>query len=465
MTRDPLEEFFARERGDVHELAPAPHHWDSLVERSSRPARRGWVPYVAVAAAAAVVGGVLVTDALRDDRPDSITAATSSASTTPTDPPSSSAPTSAATSSAPVASSTPVTTVPSGPLPVPASFDLVSMTNAGDGHLFAIGAATCPQGPCTSVVASEDDGRTWAARSTFEDLVPAGPRATPDGPGEVVGVRFATPEVGYVYGSTVRRTTDGGRSWHDVDVDRRVVLSLETDGSRVWMATALRCSHAEPDLGCRDLQPRTGSVGDDTTTAVALDGVPSHGDGAWVTLDGEDAYYNVTQPDGSPVPAVRLSGTPGVLPVPEGCAEGMWVSGTASTRGTLLAVCRSVDRSEEEYSLAVSTDAGTTWSTRAAPDLGAPERGGVWLTASDATRLVAVRGGQASSTPGVPATTRLLVSSDGGTHWRSPRAAPSAPSDWAGAAGGRLVYAVGGGRAYWASRDGGESFTAVPLRR
>ena len=324
----------ARARATSASSHPLPDHWDSLVERSRRPARRSWVPYVAVAAAAAVVGG-----GARHRRPARATAPTASRQPRPAPrprpptPPSVPAPTSAATSSAPVASSTPVTTVPSGPLPVPASFDLVSMTNAGDGHLFAIGAATCPQGPCTSVVASEDDGRTWTARSTFDGPRAGGPARHPGRPrrGRRGALRHAAgrlrlrqhrPADDRRWAQLARR---GRRPAHRaLPRDRRVT---RVDGDR-----ACRCSHAEPDRGCSDLQPRTGSVGDDSTTAVALDGVPSHGDGAWVTLDGEDAYYNVTQPDGSPVPAdAAVRHARRSCRCRRGAPTGMWVSGTAST--------------------------------------------------------------------------------------------------------------------------------------
>src|SRR5699024_4343891 len=113
--------------------------------------------------------------------------------------------------------------------------------NAGAKHLFALGSARCGATDCVQVVASEDDGRTWERRSAFTDLTTPGARTTPDRAHQVLGIRFATPQIGYLYGSTTKRTTDGGRTWSDVDVDRRVVLSLETDGKRVWMATARSC--------------------------------------------------------------------------------------------------------------------------------------------------------------------------------------------------------------------------------
>ena len=56
---DPVEEFFARERGEVRDLPGGPDHWEGLVAESRRPARRGWLPYLGAAAAAVVVVGAI----------------------------------------------------------------------------------------------------------------------------------------------------------------------------------------------------------------------------------------------------------------------------------------------------------------------------------------------------------------------------------------------------------------------
>jgi hypothetical protein len=220
--------------------------------------------------------------------------------------------------------------------------------------------------------------------------------------------------------------------------------------------------------GCEDLQPRSGAVADATTQPVTFDGMAASGENAWIAMDGSDAYYNVTSTDPvTPRPAVRLSGTPTVLPRPKECDEGsgMWVSATANTRGTLLAVCPSAGKPGAAYSLATSTDRGATWVTRAAPALDVPTATGVWLTATDATHLVAVRQGLASSTGRADGSTSVLTSADGGASWRDPQVGAGAATDWVGAAGGTLVYAVAGGRSFWVSHDSGATFERVPLRR
>ena len=472
--RDPVADFFARERAGIRELPAGTDRWESIVTEASRPRRRHVMPYLAGAAAVVLIGGVVWSSSrlpsadLASD-PASNTSPVSTVTVTKTV-----APDVVVTAPSVGASSAPSTIASQAPQPAPRTFDIVSMTNAGDKHLYALGSATCPKGACTAVIASDDDGATWTTRASFTTLTTPGARATPDRAHQLVGIRFANALVGYVYGSTTKRTTDGGRSWTDVDVDRRTVLSLETDGKQVWMATARSCQHNPVTntlaRGCEDLQPRTGPVSSATTEPVMLSGMAGAGENAWVTLDGSDAYYNVTTGQAAPGPmaAMRLSGKSGLLPTPKGCdgASGMWVSATANTPGTLIGVCPSAAKPTEAYSLAVSDDRGATWTTREAPGLGRPTVTGVWLTATDAKHLVAVQHGLPSSaglTKDEPTT--LLTSADGGGSWRQAKVAPTDSASWAGAAGGPLVYALTGGLSYWRSNDSGATFESVPLRK
>ncbi|MFC8503315.1 WD40/YVTN/BNR-like repeat-containing protein [Pedococcus sp. NPDC057267] len=475
--RDPVEEFFARERADVRDLQAGFEHWEGIVREARRPSRRSWLPYAAVAAVAAVVAAG--TWAGLAHRPgDGTTPATASSqgsvqtvsrtvTTAPTTSPWTSSQPSSATTPAPAVSTA------TGPLPVAQSFGLVSLTNAGGKVLYALGSATCPGGtPCTQVVTSRDDGRTWVALSTFTTLTTAGAGSTPTGAHQLVGIRFSGPDVGYVFGSTTLRTLDGGRSWQPVDVDRRVVLSLETDGDRVWMATARACTPGTPPgAGCSDLQARTGRAGDTATTAVQADGTPTSALAAWIAMDGHDAYLNTSLSDPAspqaarPGPLVRLSGPSGAVAPVAGCDSGMWASGSAAAHGTLVGLCPTKGKPQDEWSVVVSTDRGMTWTTTPAPGLGRPTAPGTWLTGTDAQHLVAVTGGAPSSVDGPPSPTALLASSDGGRTWTDTGPGRGGAPVWAGAAGGSLVYAVEGGLAYWQSTDAGQHFTQVPMRR
>jgi hypothetical protein len=116
--------------------------------------------------------------------------------------------------------------------------------------------------------------------------------------------------------------------------------------------------------------------------------------------------------------------------------------------------------------MGTSTDGGATWRTHPAAGLGPPTPAGVWLTAPDATHLVAIRQGL-PGTAGAAGQRSLLVSADGGRTWSAAALDPAAAGTarWAGAAGGPLVYVLAGGGSYWASTDDGATFGAVPLRR
>ena len=79
------------------------------------------------------------------------------------------------------------------------------------------------------------------------------------------------------------------------------MLSLETDGKQVWMATARSCQH---DLGRLPTAARTSSPAPGRCTAATTRPVLRRrdargGENAWIAMDGSDAYYNVssTSPD------------------------------------------------------------------------------------------------------------------------------------------------------------------------
>ena len=466
--RDPVADFFAHERADIRDLPARADRWESLVVEARRPVRRSWLPYLAGAAAVVVAGGVLWgngrgpgTEQAAD--PASSTVSLSTASVTATDDPTVTEP---AATTRPSSAGTPKPTT----FPVPNSFDLVSMTNAGGKHLFALGRAACPKGECTAVIGSDDDGATWTTRASFTTLTSPGSRTTPASPDQVVGIRFASPQVGYVFGSTTMRTVDGGKSWDEVDLDGRTVLSLEIGDGKAWLVTAGKCARADTSgaRGCTDLDVRTITGPTATPTRTETLDLPGPAESAWLSMDGADAYLSVSYLDQKThTPPRRVSGKPVTLGRPDGCpATGeLWVWGTANRKGGLVAVCQLQD-AQASYGVATSTDRGATWDkTRIAPGLGATGPGGVWLTAVDLDRLVAVSQGLATSGSKPGASTTLLDSRDGGSTWAPPKASPAGRADWVGAAGGTLVYALAGGRSYWVSHDSGTTFEQVPLRK
>ena len=57
--RDPVADFFARERAGIRELPAGTDRWESIVVEASRPRRRHVMPYLAGAAAVVLIGGVI----------------------------------------------------------------------------------------------------------------------------------------------------------------------------------------------------------------------------------------------------------------------------------------------------------------------------------------------------------------------------------------------------------------------
>ena len=465
--RDLVADFFDRERAGIRELPGGPDRWESILAESRRPRRRHVLP--SLSAAAAVVAAAMVVwvtghgpGTQQAATPASVTGPVATVTVTTTQGP--------VVVPAPTLSGAPSPTTKAGPLPAPKTFSIVSMSNAGGARLYALGSATCPKGECTAVIGSDDDGSTWTTRAAFETLTTPGSRSTPDRPRQLVGVRFASPTIGYVFGSSTLRTVDGGRSWTDLDVGGRTVISLETDGRTVWMVTAKACRHTQPARGCTGLEVWSAAV---TATraakVVALD-VPGPVDSAWLSLDGGDAYVSVASTDQAtqPLPQ-RVSGTPTPLARPQGCAAtgGVWVWGTARTPGALVAMCQTVAAPGKTYALATSTDRGATWSpAKASPALGTPDSSGVWLTAVDLRHLVVVLEGLPASPPAYDRTTAIASTDDGGATWvRPPVGQGSSAFAWVGAAGGSTVYAVSGGGGYDVSGDSGASFQRRPFRR
>jgi hypothetical protein len=126
---------------------------------------------------------------------------------------------------------------PSGGL-VPAGFRAASVTFVSTLEAFALGTAPCKHAPCTSVVRTRDRGVSW--RGLPAPVVPLGePGVTVTGPA-VWGIRFATPEYGFVFGDGLWVTTDGGEHWSAAAYPGGSIVSLEIIDHQVLAVTMRR---------------------------------------------------------------------------------------------------------------------------------------------------------------------------------------------------------------------------------
>jgi photosystem II stability/assembly factor-like uncharacterized protein len=105
---------------------------------------------------------------------------------------------------------------------------------------FVLGTARCTNGSCTLIAHSMDRGTTWRQLA-------APPVATsqPGGTG-VWGIRFASPDHGFVFGHDLWETTDGGGHWSRAAVPGGPVFSLAIVQGEVLALTG-SCSEQE---GC-----------------------------------------------------------------------------------------------------------------------------------------------------------------------------------------------------------------------
>ena len=149
--------------------------------------------------------------------------ASSHAPAAPTTPTSTAAP--------PVTPGQPVTPAPPGG-PVPAGFTATSVTFVSAREAFVLGTAPCPNAVCTSIVRTLDRGASWRGLPA-----PVVPLSRPGGTG-VWGIRFATPEHGFVFGHGLWETADGGQHWASAAYPGGSVLSLAAIDGHVLALTA-----------------------------------------------------------------------------------------------------------------------------------------------------------------------------------------------------------------------------------
>jgi hypothetical protein len=145
----------------------------------------------------------------------------------------------AAPSASQPAPGAPATAVPAGiPQPsggpVPAGFRAASVTFVSTREAFVLGTAPCTHAPCTSIARTRDRGVSWHGLPA--PVIPLGEPGVSSGPA-VWGIRFATPEHGFVFGTGLWATTDGGEHWSAAAYPGGSIVSLEITDRQVLAVT------------------------------------------------------------------------------------------------------------------------------------------------------------------------------------------------------------------------------------
>jgi photosystem II stability/assembly factor-like uncharacterized protein len=228
-----------------------------------------------------------------------------------------------------------------------------------------------------------DAGRSWSHLATL----PSSSKAS--------GVRFSSPQVGFLFGSTYAVTTDGGKSWTtqpspgyitDLETMNGHVYALVTPCARCRRVTLYGATTATPTLSrVAGVPPMTGdavSLSAYADSAYLLDTVKGGPGTVWSTRDGS-RWTQQTSPCGT---------TMGLI--------------TQWNNSGIAAACdvRLFGVGKESKQVFVSTDGAHTWTPLATP----PTRVGYINSVSASGPDNVVVGDDQSG---------LDVTTDGGRHW------------------------------------------------
>jgi hypothetical protein len=239
-----------------------------------RPAGRGWptwtLPLLAAGAVAAIVTGVFVgVSQVRNSAGPAVPGIGTHR------------PSLSHSAPAPSPTATPTSTTTGSPPADPVGLNNVALSDltfVGTEDGWGLGTAECLSGSggrCPAMVRTTDGGASW--------------RSMPQPPGDVTGIRFATPLIGYAFSaSTLEMTRDGGRTW---TTQAGGALALETLDGNVIRVVSDGSGCPGP---CNVRVEYAGLASSDWTT-VALQ--PGNLDAVYVHLvrDASDAYVLTTR--------------------------------------------------------------------------------------------------------------------------------------------------------------------------
>jgi photosystem II stability/assembly factor-like uncharacterized protein len=187
--------------------------------------------------------------------------------------------------------------------PVPDNFTPLSVTFVSTEVGWVLGPAGTPghcqdANPsfCTSVVRTDDAGKTWHGG-------PAPQTSQPNGPGGVSGIRFLDGVNGWAFGPQLWVTHNAGNSWYQIPTDGARVTDLETASGRAYALWAM-CSGSPVDgfaADCTSYTLMTATADSDNWTPVGgqTNGLTDGGNAtsAVLALTGSDGY--LVAPDGT----------------------------------------------------------------------------------------------------------------------------------------------------------------------
>ena len=288
---------------------------------------------------------------------------------------------------------------------VPAGFRAASVTFVSTREAFVLGTAPCQHAPCVSIVRTCDRGVSW--RGLPAPVVPLGEPGISSG-SAVWGIRFATPEHGFVFGNGLWVTSDGGEHWSAAAYPGGSIMSLEIIDHQV-LAVTMQSRMAGNASWALLRRPLAGGAWTQLLTqASAIGNIATQARVAAI-IDGTSVL--VTGDGGLTITRHALPCTASPFPVPTSVA-------VQAPRGLALLCAGQGYTSHTDKTVYVSGDLGATWKLAGHP--GSAGDDGV-IAASAPGHLTIVTTSAASW---------LYYSADNGRTWRTVVTYPDGGQGW-----------------------------------
>ena len=319
---------------------------------------------------------------------------------------------------------------------------------------------TCAGVTCVAVLRTTNGGQSWA------NLAQLGACLMKCGVGAeiVTNIRFATSEIGYLYGaisgnSPSMMTTDGGHDWTVEPGRYTVALDISAGEAMRISSTGAGCP------GPCDMTIDVAPLASTQWTTVFIP-TPTYDDGAELLRQGADVYALFP---GNPASGAASTQHADLYISQDGGS--LWqheddpcgYTGTmpddaqsiaAAPQGVLVVLCDL--RGQGSGFIIVSTDAGASFGSRESIPVGFTQ-----LAAASSSSLVV--GNAANSGGPGPIPYQLLYSGDGGQHWRTAvnleAQASAVPPRFLGFESVSDGRWIGPDRILWTTTDSGATWT------
>lgn len=349
--------------------------------------------------------------------------------------------------------------------PVPTHFVVMSLSHLGK-YLTALGRGSCGvlySSPCPVLARSTDGGVTWQQIHAFPsaDSTALGEGVEPVvQPARAIShVLFTSRRVGYVFGSDLWVTRDGGETFAQVAHSGLSVLGLTEWQGKPLILTADGCIQGlcSGRIGIS----RLNAGGNALTAPLASVSPAAPYAGAILATSGSQLVITALGSAGSgDEPGswnlVRTGLTR--IPPPAGCNGTPFVTVVGRGSRGFLALCdAAVSPSTTTYSPMVSQD-GASWTSAGSGNLTLPTQGRVSLATFDGIHIVATSGGPRSAPDGTTRTQRacaIVASVNAGKSWATPthcgEASPGGMDDVEAWGANEFVTLTGTTSNYWRS--------------